>query len=753
MPVVEGLTIAVTCISLANNISTLMLTTSEFAAKVCDANEDMNRLLEELVSVKMALEKLKADGRSGNSLPRTIEQPVHNVMAACDEVVSQLQRCLKKYKNSKLRYAISGQNKVLKLRSNLDVHKSALMILLQFQSANLARATKNDTRKILGDTAELRAEIAELRKCVEKLEKDKGGSGQSGIVLKRYLEEMATYTESGFDSGDWKDTTSLGSWETSATKSSPELKEHPQNYGRRIPRDEPIRTSKSLSILPASRESALPKDSMDNPRLLWNGFGGTDVKDRGKRKGKEGIKLRQDEKEALQRTEIHAPGFDLVIEMRNDNKNNLSSWETPATKSSPKSKEHPQNHGLRIPRDDTIRSSKSLSSLSAFAESPPRSLGNELDGTEKQKGMEGTKLTQDENETLQIHVPGFDLVMGTRNDRKDTTSLSSWETPAVKSSSKSSKSSSKRPPNYGPGIPRDGSIRVSKSFSSLPFTSQRESVLPKDSIPNPRLLWNEFGGTDVKDREKRKNQKRTEPMRDENKGLQIIGVHAPSTREVSVDKDIVSRAVSSSREFTHRRYTEMMKPPQVMGRHFRLRQTIGPPSFPEQRPTRLLISLDLSGEPEWNSIDFAASWYSIGSAIKHLVQIDVGSNPKGTVSETWKNVVVFVFAPFYNKPSKELNTVLETLCILGVLDFSIRLRKGLELYSTRTFLFEVSLLAELFFVVLKYSPLCSIPRHSPPSGRGKAAMESIGPILTCQAYRWLFVFPADKKNHFANGTR
>jgi hypothetical protein len=135
MPVVEGLTIAVTCISLANNISTLMLTTSEFAAKVCDANEDMNRLLEELVSVKMALEKLKADGRSGNSLPRTIEQPVHNVMAACDEVVSQLQRCLKKYKNSKLRYAISGQNKVLKLRSNLEVHKSALMILLQFQSA------------------------------------------------------------------------------------------------------------------------------------------------------------------------------------------------------------------------------------------------------------------------------------------------------------------------------------------------------------------------------------------------------------------------------------------------------------------------------------------------------------------------------------------------------------------------------------------------------------------------------------------
>lgn len=475
---------------------------------------------------------------------------------------------------------------------------------------------------------------------------------------------MATYTESGFDSviemrDDWEDTTRLGSWETSATKPSSQLKEHSQNYGRRIPRDDRICTSKSLSSLSAftsQRESALPKDSMDNPRLLWNGFGGTDVKDRGKRKDKEGIKLRQDEKEALQRTEIHAPGFDLVIEMRNDRNNttNLSSWETPVTKSSPKSKEHPQNHGLRIPRDDTIRTSKSLSSLSAFApwsaspkdslEGPPRSLGNELDGIdvndrEKRKGMEGTKLTQDENETLQIHVPGFDLVIGTRNDRQDTTSLSSWETPAVKSSSKpkkhSSKSPSKRPPNYGPGIPRDGSIRTSKSFLSLPFTSQRESVLPKDSIDNPRLLWNEFGGTDVKDREKRKDKKRTEPMRDENKGLQIIGIHAPSTREVSVDNDIASRAVSTSREFTHLRYTETMEPPQVMGRHFRLRQTIGPPSFPEQRPTRLLISLDLSGEPEWNSIDFAASWYSIGSAIKHLVQIDVGSNPKGTVSERW----------------------------------------------------------------------------------------------------------------------
>ena len=135
MPVVEGLTIAVACISLVNNVSTLMLTTSEFAAKVCDANEDMNRLLKELGSVKMALERLEADGRSGNSLPRIIEQPVHSVMAACDEVVSQLQGCLKKYENSKFRYAISGQNKVLKLRSNLEVQKSALMILLHFQLA------------------------------------------------------------------------------------------------------------------------------------------------------------------------------------------------------------------------------------------------------------------------------------------------------------------------------------------------------------------------------------------------------------------------------------------------------------------------------------------------------------------------------------------------------------------------------------------------------------------------------------------
>jgi hypothetical protein len=265
-------------------------------------------------------------------------------------------------------------------------------------------------------------------------------------------------------------------------------------------------------------------------------------------------------------------------------------------------------------------------------------------------------------------------------------------------------------------------------------------------------LEKELGGTDVKEWEKRKDKKRTKQTRDENKALQITETHAPITGEVRVQENIVSHAASSAREFTHIRYTWAMEAPQVMGRHFRLRQTTGPPSLLEQRRTCLLISLDLSDELGWNSVEFAASWNSIGSAIKHLVQRD-GRLNQGNVSEWWKNVVVFVFTPFYNKPNKELSTVLGTLCHLGVLDRS-SLRKGQELCLTQAYLFEVGPLAGLLFVVeiltFKYH---SIPRHSPPSERGKAGMKSAAPTLMYRAYRWFSVYPNDEKTHLVNGTR
>ena len=347
-----------------------------------------------------------------------------------------------------------------------------------------------------------------------------------------------------------------------------------------------------------------------------------------------------------------------------------------------------------------------------------------------------------------------------RKDWKDTTSLSNSETPATKSSPKSKehsskKSPSKRPQNHGPRIPRDTPIRTSTSFSSFStFTSQRESTSPSDLVDNfPMSLEKELGGIDVKEWEKRKDKKRTKQTRDENKALQITETHAPITGEVRVQENIASHAASSAREFTHIRYTWVMEPPQVMGRHFRLRQTTGPPSLLERRRTCLLISLDLSDELGWNSVEFAASWNSIGSAIKHLVQRDGRLNLKGNVSEWWKNVVVFVFAPFYNKPNKELSTVLGTLCHLGVLDPS-SLRKGQELCLTQAYLFEVGPLAGLLFVVeiltFKYH---SIPRHSPPSERGKAGMKSAAPTPMYRAYRWFSVYPNDEKTHLVNGTR
>ncbi|KAF5714101.1 hypothetical protein FMUND_7603 [Fusarium mundagurra] len=204
----DPLSITTGCIGLISTIGTLSLSINSFVRTCREARSDLDRVARELLSLQTVLELIKDAIDEDTTFPNTLAYHVSSILANCHSVVIELQGCVTKYCNNRLRtkagWAINGQGDVAKLRSNLEAHRAALELALDMLALNTAKATKIDTTEIRNDTSAIKDGTAQILEEISQLQARL--SSQDDYILQKFLEDITTYTENALDEAsiDWK---------------------------------------------------------------------------------------------------------------------------------------------------------------------------------------------------------------------------------------------------------------------------------------------------------------------------------------------------------------------------------------------------------------------------------------------------------------------------------------------------------------------------------------------------------------------
>lgn len=131
----DPLSIATGCAGLITAIGGLSINLHSFVRTCREAHGDLDSVSRELLSLQTILELIKEDASdSSKPFPKTLNQHVTAILGNCNLVVTEIQTCITKYGQDRLKtrvaWAINGQGDISKLRSSLEAHKTALEIAL-----------------------------------------------------------------------------------------------------------------------------------------------------------------------------------------------------------------------------------------------------------------------------------------------------------------------------------------------------------------------------------------------------------------------------------------------------------------------------------------------------------------------------------------------------------------------------------------------------------------------------------------------
>ncbi|PNP79957.1 hypothetical protein FNYG_06654 [Fusarium nygamai] len=198
----DPLSIISGCAGLITAIGSLRISINTFVRSCREARSDLDGVSRELHSLQTVLQLIEEDAKDDTKpFPPTIQHHVSGIVTNCGSVVSEVQRCIKKYGDgrvkSKAAWAINGQGDMEKLRSSLEAHKSALELALDMLALSLTKDIKNDTTEIRGDTAAIKDDTALILLQIEQLQArlPDTAAAPNDYILQKFLEDMATYTE------------------------------------------------------------------------------------------------------------------------------------------------------------------------------------------------------------------------------------------------------------------------------------------------------------------------------------------------------------------------------------------------------------------------------------------------------------------------------------------------------------------------------------------------------------------------------
>jgi hypothetical protein len=120
----DPLSIATFAVGLAVKVGSAAVTTQQFMQHVRESRMEMDRVSQELGSLKFALEMLAEDAKTpGVAIPPALQ----NILNNCEAVVTKLECDLEKYNKERLvvrmKYVWAGKESMGDLRNNLAAHR------------------------------------------------------------------------------------------------------------------------------------------------------------------------------------------------------------------------------------------------------------------------------------------------------------------------------------------------------------------------------------------------------------------------------------------------------------------------------------------------------------------------------------------------------------------------------------------------------------------------------------------------------
>ncbi|KAG9508131.1 hypothetical protein J7337_001694 [Fusarium musae] len=202
----DPLSIISGCAGLITAIGSLSVSINTFVRSCREARSDLDRVSRELHSLQTVLELIEEDAKDVTKpFPPTIQHHVSGIVTNCGSVVLEVETCIKKYGDGRIKsrvaWTINGQGDMEKLRLSLEAHKSALELALDMLSLSLTKDIKADTTGIREDTAAIKDDTTLILLQIEQLQArlPDTAAAPNDYLLQRFLEDMATYTESTLD--------------------------------------------------------------------------------------------------------------------------------------------------------------------------------------------------------------------------------------------------------------------------------------------------------------------------------------------------------------------------------------------------------------------------------------------------------------------------------------------------------------------------------------------------------------------------
>jgi len=142
----DPFSIAATATGLAVTIVKVSKDVEHFMRQVREARREMDAVCRELGSLRSALEMLAGDmDAPGVAVPQTLE----DILSNCEEVLGQLESCLKKYNserlNTRVKYVWSGKETVAGYRAALAAHKGALDLAIDVMTLSVLYSSPDRT--------------------------------------------------------------------------------------------------------------------------------------------------------------------------------------------------------------------------------------------------------------------------------------------------------------------------------------------------------------------------------------------------------------------------------------------------------------------------------------------------------------------------------------------------------------------------------------------------------------------------------
>jgi hypothetical protein len=129
----DPVSIVSSCLGIASGITKLIDSISSFVRNVQEARRDMNDVQKELDAVRTILLEFRNKGQDlGFDQAPSLKIHIFEVVSNCGNVVADMKKLLRTMRNGSIRWVTSGKTQMVKLKLNLEAHKSTLGIALTF---------------------------------------------------------------------------------------------------------------------------------------------------------------------------------------------------------------------------------------------------------------------------------------------------------------------------------------------------------------------------------------------------------------------------------------------------------------------------------------------------------------------------------------------------------------------------------------------------------------------------------------------